>query len=86
MEEEDKKSKNIKLNVNNNEKDKNIDNKSDCSNSFRRYNEYDIDADVDEGPNILKLCPIKKKKNKIELKEKEKKKEYYIYALHFFHA
>ena len=79
MEEEDKKSKNIKLNVNNNEKDKNNDNKSDCSNSFRRYNEYDIDADVDEGPNILKLCPIKKK----NIKTKHERNVMHIYNTPF---
>ena len=79
MEEEDKKSKNIKLNVNNNEKDKNIDNKSNYSSSFRRYNEYDIDADIDEGPKILKLCPIKKK----NIKTKHERNVIHIYNTPF---
>ena len=62
LEEEEKLSKNNNIN---NEDNKSVKNKSDnSSKSIKRYNEYDIDAEIDTRPNFLMLCPIKKGEKK----------------------
>ena len=59
LEDEEKLSKNINISINN--EIKNISEKnSEHSNSVIRYNDYDIDAEIETGPNFLRLCPIKK--------------------------
>ena len=64
----DKLSKNIHISVNNDVK-KSSEKNSEHSDSAKKYNDYDIDAEVETSPNFLKLCPIKtldKKKYKHE--------------------
>jgi len=66
FEEEEKLNKSINLNINNEQKNKESNKKSEKNNSdyssrsIKRYNEYDIDADIETSPNFLMLCPMKK--------------------------
>jgi len=60
-EEEEKLSKNVNID-NNNKKSEKI---SEYSGSVKRYNDYDIDVEVETSPNFLMLCPIKKLDKKI---------------------
>ena len=72
FEDEEKLSKNINISINNeiNQIKNNSEKKSERSDSVKRYNDYDIDAEIDMGPNFLNLCPIKKLDKKKYKKEK----------------
>ena len=63
-EEEEKLSKNKSININNDKK-KFSEKNSEYSGSIKRYNDYDIDAEINTSPNFLMLCPIKKLDKKI---------------------
>ena len=76
VEEEEKLSVNI--NINNEQKNFDINQKSEknsdySSRSIKRYNEYDVDNDIEISPNFLMLCPIKKQEKKKKGHQKSNK-------------